>query len=1066
MTAEETKAEEATEEAAAEETKAEEAAAEETKAEEAAAEETKADESEAGKTEETRTEEKEPEDTKADEEISAEYPCLASLKEDTILYTDEYCRELKETLAADAVIVAVKAEENSVEIRYAEMAEDITICQAYVKPGDLILFSAEETTQWQFADHPVSGEFGGFKLEAVKFADKEDEKQTDEPEAEKEAAKPQEDKPTEQKEDFGKDSSSIAESNLIPSVSLSYSLDNGYEYVTAKVAGASPSGAVKFVWKYYDNNGYGPYDYTTSYSATPENYIRLSIGTYAKYRFYCVVKVNGAQVESPYLTIVPGTVTCYPANQDAVIGTKYYFSAYYNGFDGVQSLKYQWQYSTNGGKSWINATYTGYNTDQMAVTANAKTIRYLYRCAIIADGVMVPSQNSVYMVAAVATSNVKSAKRGQKVTFDVNCENATGTIRYQWQLSADNGKTWRNSVTTKKNVIVVNESVPKRLYRCVVTDNNGEHISNTLSITGLLTAYIPTTVVAANMGSTARIYAYSAFAGGSVTYLWQYSADKGKTWKSATTYTGYQTNILRVKVTADNLPYLYRCIVQSAGKKDISASASIYSAKATPKVIDAKVGKTVTFTATACHGTGTLKYQWEVSTNQGTTWRACTFTGNKTNKLSVKISATNMQYYYRCKVTDKTGTVISNLVRLKGPMQAKLSLSKTGVEIGTTVQLIANAQNTSGTITYTWQYSKDNGTTWEKANLQGAKPSVVLKESMLTYLYRCIVKDQKASITTNSVRLIDFTLSAPKPVYRALLIGERDFNPYCARNGGDVVHMASMLNGVYGPGGTKYQVTTKYDLGYYGVRDAIKETFADTKDTDVSIFMIATHGAVTDYYGQILEGESAGALATMDWSIYFSELADWLNTYVKGKVIVIIESCGSGSAIYKEGVSENRALANAADEMFVQQAISAFEQADHSITVETTEMIENRDGTMVANTGELRTNKFYVLAASRHGEYSYGETETGSSTTQSQSGNVFINGLVKGVGSKSSSPADKSPKNKVLTLEELYSYCVTYARNWSQQYSASSWDEGVDPDEAQHTQRYPKNSKYSIFMFK
>ena len=253
------------------------------------------------------------------------------------------------------------------------------------------------------------------------------------------------------------------------------------------------------------------------------------------------------------------------------------------------------------------------------------------------------------------------------------------------------------------------------------------------------------------------------------------------------------------------------------------------------------------------------------------------------------------------------------------------------------------------------------------------------------------------------------------------------------------------------------------------IKSAIQSTFSGTKDTDVSIFMIASHGVVS-----VASGSGAGAIATMSSNLYFSELASWLNTYCKGQVIVIVETCGSGSGIYASGVAENAQALSNMDEQITQEAVMAFARADHGFTIETTELVTNGDGMVSVNTGELRVaNKFYVLAAARHQEYSYGETETHYSSTQSQSGNVFINGLVKGVGTRTSSPADSNPMNKVVTLEEAYKYCKTYARNWSAQFPSDSWYDpydqytwGIDPAEAQHTQRYPKNSNYPLFMFR
>jgi protein-tyrosine-phosphatase len=332
--------------------------------------------------------------------------------------------------------------------------------------------------------------------------------------------------------------------------------------------------------------------------------------------------------------------------------------------------------------------------------------------------------------------------------------------------------------------------------------------------------------------------------------------------------------------------------------------------------------------------------------------------------------------------------------------------------------------------------------------MKGESPSLAVKEKQLTWLYRCVVSDKKKSATSNTVRLMDFTLGETKPVYRALLIGMENFyDDVCTRNRVDVEKMASLLGKATAPGGTKYKVTRKYDLGYDEVRQAIQTTFADTKETDVSLFMISTHG----------DSDNQGQLCCTPYydMISFATLANWLNTYVQGKVVVILQSCGSGSAIYKEGVTENAVnAADEADAAFVEQAAAAFSAADKGVTEIVANMAYNAKGEPVAvNTAELRTSKFYVLAASRHHEMSWGDEDV---EDPSKSGNYFIKWLIDGIGQRGSSPADTSPKNYVFTLEELFSYIKRF-NTYAFYYQGKTYN--------QHVQRYPKNSKYPILMF-
>ena len=277
--------------------------------------------------------------------------------------------------------------------------------------------------------------------------------------------------------------------------------------------------------------------------------------------------------------------------------------------------------------------------------------------------------------------------------------------------------------------------------------------------------------------------------------------------------------------------------------------------------------------------------------------------------------------------------------------------------------------------------------------------------------------------------------------YRALLIGEEAFNPRCTRNRGDVRLMANMLSSISGLYGGSYSITRAYDLGDEEVISAIGTTFADADENDVSLFFIATHGDTAT------SGSSAGALSMVDGSwLYMSTLANALQD-VPGKVIVILESCGSGAAVYDESAS-NALRANAI--AFDQAAIRAFAAADTGITVEL-EANELDSSGIRTNTGELRVeNKFYVLTASRYQEESYGY----ENTSELDSYNLFTLWLTNGVGTSGSMPADDN-SDSMLTLNELYSYISEVGDNTALFVSGEAY--------YQHVQVYPANSSYVLF---
>ena len=322
--------------------------------------------------------------------------------------------------------------------------------------------------------------------------------------------------------------------------------------------------------------------------------------------------------------------------------------------------------------------------------------------------------------------------------------------------------------------------------------------------------------------------------------------------------------------------------------------------------------------------------------------------------------------------------------------------------------------------------------------------------------------------------------------YRALVIGEQSFlwfyneenadegfrvDVQDQRNAADVKNFTAALgevtgpHGAYGPDGGDFQVTQKTNLSYYDIRDEIKTVFADTRDQDISVFFIATHGDETDdgalrtaYTGSSYSDMEAIEEYRKHADLSFRTLAAWLNKSIKGRVFVVLESCGSGSAIYSSEEEENtgtesssgdasgNATAKAkgeADEAFIRKAVEAFSNEDPGMVMAAR---QGNEPVLYLSTGDMRLPKFYVLAASRHQELSYGYETKEEETSY----NFFTKWLIEGIGKKGASPADSSGNGDgFLSLLEMFNYVKQY-------------DRIPDTSLYQHVQRYPANSTYEL----
>lgn len=269
--------------------------------------------------------------------------------------------------------------------------------------------------------------------------------------------------------------------------------------------------------------------------------------------------------------------------------------------------------------------------------------------------------------------------------------------------------------------------------------------------------------------------------------------------------------------------------------------------------------------------------------------------------------------------------------------------------------------------------------------------------------------------------------------YRALLIGETDYSTRL--NGPD--NDADFMNGMLKSLTNGYEVYAQKNATLDEMIELIDIAFADATEQDVSLFYYSGHGVTgsNEYY--------SGALQTVDYQYLTTmDLAELLSN-IPGKVIVILDSCGSGAAITDEPaaaktlqISENglqsteaEALNAEADalgfdpEQFNNGVLAAFNSYDSSIG--TTGGSSKPGGPRKA--GELRQTKFHVITSSSY--------EENSITSQIDGiwGGVLTRGIAAAVGCSypdgnysGSMPADTN-EDSCISFSELESYCKTYA---------------------------------------
>lgn len=162
------------------------------------------------------------------------------------------------------------------------------------------------------------------------------------------------------------------------------------------------------------------------------------------------------------------------------------------------------------------------------------------------------------------------------------------------------------------------------------------------------------------------------------------------------------------------------------------------------------VGGAATFSATATGGSASIAYQWEVSTDGGTTWADVSGATSATLSLT-GLTAAEHGRQYRVKATSGSDTVFSTSATLTTvTLSITTQPTDAAVTVGQAVNLSVVASS-SGSITYQWQSSTDAGVTW--SNVGGATsatysftPSVVVAGT----LYRTAVTANSATIYTRA----------------------------------------------------------------------------------------------------------------------------------------------------------------------------------------------------------------------------------------------------------------------------------------------------------------------------
>lgn len=232
----------------------------------------------------------------------------------------------------------------------------------------------------------------------------------------------------------------------------------------------------------------------------------------------------------------------------------------------------------------------------------------------------------------------------------------------QWAISTDGGATFTDIPGATSNSITipnVQYSQNNHQYRFTVTGP-----CNTISVTAVLNVYEPVVITAQPQTQTScvggpAVYFSVSFTG-TASIQWQRSTNGGATWSNMSGFI-YPTFGVNNSSTTQN-GYRYRAVLTGTCGTVISNEA--VNIVNTPPVISTNPqsgtvceGGNFTFLVTA---TGTISsYQWQLSTNGGSTWNNISLATSSSYTVTAATLAQS-GYRYRVIVTGPCGTATSS----------------------------------------------------------------------------------------------------------------------------------------------------------------------------------------------------------------------------------------------------------------------------------------------------------------------------------------------------------------------------------------------------------------------
>ena len=407
------------------------------------------------------------------------------------------------------------------------------------------------------------------------------------------------------------------------------------------------------------------------------------------------------------------TITTQPADSHVMSGQSATFAV---GVAGVVS--YRWQVGNAGGWTDIagatNATYT------FVAATGDNGARFRVVVASTADAANTVTSSAATLTVEAAEVPVRVdlqpqftgfAYEGEQRTLSVTAEGTSPA--YRWQRSDDHGTSWTDIVGATSPSFTLQATLDDdgALVRVVVSNALGQQTSDAATLVVRAAPAIPL-ITAAPVDAVAPIgqpATFNAVAVGNPapTLQWQTAFETGGPWTDIAGATGGSYTVAATTVADDGR--LVRAVATNANGSasatatlNISATALAPGFSEQPADITRATGATATFDA---HGYGapSVAYQWQVSTDGGTTFGNVNGATGRIYTIA-QAGAADDGKRLRVVVTNSLGTATSRAALLSvmdPPALAAFSAGERWRPGVTGAYLVARA--TGSQLNYQWQ---------------------------------------------------------------------------------------------------------------------------------------------------------------------------------------------------------------------------------------------------------------------------------------------------------------------------------------------------------------------------